>query len=34
MNPAQGMLADVELPGIVADHHGLAQEPVRGHGAP
>ena len=34
MDPAQGMLADVELSSIVADHHGFAQEPVRAHGAP
>ena len=34
MDPAQRVLADVELPGIVADDDGLAQEAVLGHGAP
>ena len=34
MDPAQGVRADVELPGIVADDHRLVQEPVRGDGAP
>ena len=29
VDPAQRVLADVELPGVVADHDRLAQEPVR-----
>jgi hypothetical protein len=34
MDPAQRVLAEVELPGVVADNDRLAQEPVCGHGAP
>src|SRR5208283_383582 len=34
MDPAQAMLADIELPGVVADDDRLVQEPVVGHGTP
>jgi hypothetical protein len=34
MDPTQGVLADVELPGIVADDDRLVQEPVLGHLTP
>jgi len=34
MDPAQGMLADVELSCIVAQHHGVAQETVCMDAAP
>ena len=34
MDPAQRVLADVELPGVVADDDGLVQEAVLGHGTP
>ena len=34
MYPAQGMLADVELTGIVAQHHGVLQKAMRVDAAP
>src|SRR6267142_6483093 len=34
MDPAQAVLTDVELPGIVADNHGVGQEAVRLDAAP
>ena len=34
MHPAQRVLADVELPGVIAQHHGVAQEFVRLNAAP
>ena len=34
VDPAQRVVADVELPGVVADHDRLAQEPVCAHRAP
>ena len=34
MDPAQCVLADLELPGIIAQHHGIAQEVVRVDAAP
>ncbi len=34
MDPAQGMLADVELPGVVAEDNRVAQEPVGVHRSP
>ena len=34
MDPTQGMLTDVELPGVVTDHHRVAQEPVCAHRTP
>ena len=34
MDPTQRVLADIELPGIVTDHHGLAQEAMRADGTP
>ena len=34
VNPTQRMLADVELPGIVTQNHGIAQEFVRLNAAP
>ena len=34
MNPAQRVLADVELPSIVAEHHGVMQKSVRMDAAP
>ena len=34
MNPAQAMLADIELTGIVADDHGVGEEAVRLDAAP
>src|SRR6516225_1786868 len=34
MNPAQAMLADVELTGVVADDHGVGQEAMRLDTAP
>jgi hypothetical protein len=34
MNPAQAMLADLELSGVVADDHALAQEAVVLNAAP
>src|SRR3982074_1218772 len=34
VDPAQRVLTDVELPGVVADHDRLAQEPVCAHRAP
>ena len=34
MHPAQRMMADVELSGIIAQHHGVAEEFVRLNAAP
>src|SRR5260221_3916252 len=34
LNPAQAMLADIELPGVVADDHAVAQETVGLNAAP
>jgi hypothetical protein len=34
VNPAQRMPADVELPGVIAQHDGIAQEFVRLNAAP
>src|SRR5262249_11914446 len=34
MNPAQAMLADVKLTGVVADNHGVGQEAMRLDAAP
>ena len=34
MDPAQGVPADGELPGIVAQHHGIVQEAMRVNAAP
>jgi hypothetical protein len=34
MHPAQGVQADVELTGVVADHHGIGQEAVGFDAAP
>jgi hypothetical protein len=34
MYPAQSMLADVELTGIVAQHHGFLQKAMRVDAAP
>ena len=34
VDPAQGMPADIELSGIVAQHHGIVQEAVRMDAAP
>jgi hypothetical protein len=34
MDPAQAMLPDIELPGVVADDHALAQEAVGLDAAP
>jgi len=34
MDPAQAVLTDVELPGIIADNHGVGQEAVRLDAAP
>ena len=34
MHPAQGMLADIELAGIIAEDDRIRQEIVRRHGAP
>ena len=34
MNPAQAVLADIELAGIVADDHGVGQEAARLDAAP
>ena len=34
MDPAQRVTADVELASVVADDHGVAQQPVRHHAAP
>ena len=29
VNPAQCVLANLQLPGIIAQHHGIAQEAMR-----
>ena len=34
VHPAQRVPADVELPGVIAQHHGIAQEFVRLNAAP
>src|SRR2546427_6370131 len=34
MNPAQAVLADVELTGVIADNHGVREEAVRLDAAP
>ena len=34
VHPAQRVLADVELPGVIAQHHGVAEELMRLNAAP
>ncbi|WFU11991.1 hypothetical protein QA646_26825 (plasmid) [Rhizobium sp. CB3090] len=34
MDPAQGMIADTKLPGIVRDDHHVAQQAVMAQGTP